>query len=76
MSPAEAARAVRDARLDLYRLRAVLEQVEAVSAGGDPEVRDALDRCAADLRALVVTADLAEGVAVERLRRVADGGVA
>lgn len=71
-----AVRDVREARRDLAQVREVLEQVEGISADGFAEVREALDRCAEELRALAVTADLSEAVALERLRRVANGGAA
>ena len=78
MSPAEeaAVRDVLEARRDLAQVRGVLERVECISADGFAEVREALDRCEEELRALVVTADLSEAVALERLARVANGGAA
>ena len=71
-----AVRDVLEARRDLAQVRGVLERVECISADGFAEVREALDRCEEELRALVVTADLSEAVALERLARVANGGAA
>jgi hypothetical protein len=72
----QAVRAVLAVRQDLARVRRALEQVQCVSADGDVEVREALDRCIGDLAALAAGEAYREAVALERLRAVANGGAA